>query len=44
MKAGDNADSYYIIKSGSVSIIGEDNSELREIKEGEDFGEAALFL
>jgi len=38
---GDNADSYYILKKGSVSVV-KDGKEVRELGEGVTFGEAAL--
>jgi cGMP-dependent protein kinase 1 len=39
---GDQADSFYMIKEGTVSII-KDGKELRKLHKGDSFGENALF-
>ena len=40
---GDQADSYFIIKSGVVECMEESGKVVREIGKGETFGEAALY-
>jgi len=40
---GDQADSYFIIKEGSVDCIEENGKVIRTIHAGETFGEAALY-
>ena len=40
---GDQADSYFIIKEGTVECVEESGKVVREIGKGETFGEAALY-
>lgn len=40
---GDQADSYFIIKKGSVECVEENGKVIRTINSGETFGEAALY-
>ncbi|EAR88061.1 CGMP-dependent kinase 9-1 (macronuclear) [Tetrahymena thermophila SB210] len=41
---GDDANSFYIIKSGQVSIISQNQIEERQLQSGDWFGESSLYL